>query len=83
MTGLLALRSARTAGVDALRGAQLSMAAKVTAIVTFAALAALGAQVRIYLWDVPITMQTVFVYGSGLVLGARSGFLSMSLYLAL
>lgn len=83
MTGLLALRSARTAGVDALRGAQLSTAAKVIAVVTFAALTALGAQLRIYLWDVPITLQTVFVYGSGLVLGARSGFFSMSLYLAL
>ena len=42
----------------------------------FAALTALGAQVRIYLWEVPITLQTIFVYGGGLCLGARNGFLS-------
>ena len=49
----------------------------------FAALTALGAQVRIYLWEVPITLQTIFVYGGGLCLGARNGFLSMLLYLLL
>ncbi len=52
-------------------------------IVSFALLTALGAQVRIYLWEVPITMQTLFVYGSGLYLGWRGGGLAMLLYLTL
>ncbi len=46
-------------------------------------LTALGAQVRIYLWEIPITLQTIFVYGSGLCLGGRNGFCSILLYLAL
>lgn len=83
MNGFVALRSVRAAGMDSLRGAGASTAAKVVAIAAFALLTALGAQVRIYLWDVPITLQTVFVYGSGLVLGARGGSLSMLLYLLL
>ena len=38
---------------------------------------------RIYLWEVPFTLQTLVVYGSGLYLGWRNGFLSMLLYLML
>ena len=51
-------------------------------IVGFAALAALGAQLRVYLWEVPVTFQTVAVYGAGLFLGSRNGALAMGLYLA-
>lgn len=80
---LLTLHSSRTAAVDALRPAHASALVQTLGVVGFALLAALGAQVRIYLWEVPITLQTVAVYGSGLYLGARNGGLSMLLYLAL
>lgn len=66
-----------------LRRADASTAARVAGIVVFALLAALGAQVRLQLWEVPFTLQTLAVYGAGLFLGARSGALSMALYLAL
>jgi biotin transport system substrate-specific component len=79
----LALTSSRPASVDLLRSAHASVAAQVLGIVGFAVLAALGAQVRIYLWEIPITLQTFAVYGAGLFLGARNGSLSMVLYLAL
>ena len=70
----IALHSGRVAGVDVLRDARVSVALQVCAIGAFAGLTVLGAQVRIYLWDIPITLQTVFVYGSGLFLGSRNGF---------
>lgn len=77
------LQSLRPAAVDALRGDRVSALTQLATIVLFALLTALGAQVRIYLWEVPITLQTIFVYGGGLCLGARNGFLSALLYLAL
>jgi biotin transport system substrate-specific component len=52
-------------------------------IATFALLTALGAQVEIPLKPVPYTLQTLFVLLAGALLGARQGFLSMSLYLFL
>lgn len=67
---------------DLLRRDEAAVATQVVGIVAFAALAALGAQARIYLWEVPITLQTAAVYGAGLFLGARNGALSMGLYLA-
>ncbi len=66
MATLLTLHSPRLVTVDALRQEQASAAVQVLGIVGFALLTALGAQVRIYLWEVPITLQTLFVYGSGL-----------------
>ena len=83
MEQALNLHSGRSAWVDALRPAHASTAVQVAAILFFVAATALGAQVRIYLWEVPITLQTLFVYGSGLFLGARNGLLSMLLYLTL
>ena len=83
MTSLLTLHSPRLATVDALRQERASAAVQVLGIIGFALLTALGAQVRIYLWEVPITMQTLFVYGSGLYLGWRNGMFAMLLYLAL
>ena len=83
MSTLLTLHSPRLATVDALRQEHASAAVQVLGIVGFALLTALGAQVRIYLWEVPITMQTLFVYGSGLYLGWRGGMFAMLLYLAL
>ncbi|HLT48504.1 MAG TPA: biotin transporter BioY [Rubricoccaceae bacterium] len=81
----LALRSPRPASIDALRSGQASLAVQAAGVVGFALLAALGAQfeIRLYLWEVPITLQTLAVYGSGLFLGGRNGFLAMTLYLAL
>ena len=73
----------RPAAIDALRAHQVSVLTQLGSVVLFAALMALGAQVRIYLWEVPITLQTIFVYGGGLCLGARNGFLSALLYVAL
>jgi biotin transport system substrate-specific component len=55
----------------------------VTGIVGFALLTALGSQIRLYVWEVPFTLQTLAVYGSGLYLGARNGLLSQLLYLTL
>ncbi|ACS34306.1 biotin transporter BioY [Thermococcus gammatolerans] len=52
-------------------------------ISTFTAFTALGAQVAIPIGPVPITLQVLFVLLSGLVLGARLGFLSQTLYLLL
>ena len=83
MSTLLTLHSSRLATVDALRQEQASATVQVLGIVGFALLTALGAQVRLYLWEVPITMQTLFVYSSGLYLGWRNGMLAMLLYLAL
>ena len=49
----------------------------------FASLTALGAQVTVPVGPVPITLQVLFVLLSGLILGARLGFLSQALYLSL
>ena len=66
-----------------MRPDQATALVQAMAVVFFAVATAAGAQVRIYLWEVPITLQTLFVYGSGLMLGGRNGLLSMLLYLAL
>lgn len=81
----IALRSPRTASVDALRSEHASLATQVTGVAGFALLTALLAQfeIKLYLWEVPITLQTVAVYSSGLFLGWRNGLLAMLLYLVL
>ena len=83
LNATLKLHSSRTAWIDHLRQEHASVAAQVLGIIGFALLTALGAQVRVYLWEVPFTLQTVAVYGSGLFLGWRSGLLAQLLYLAL
>lgn len=83
MTTILQLHSAQRAGIDALRSDRASAAVQVAGIVAFALLTALGAQVRLYLWEVPFTLQTLAVYGSGLYLGWRNGLLAQLLYLTL
>jgi biotin transport system substrate-specific component len=77
------LNTSRTAAVDALRRDDASVMTQVLGVVTFALLTALGAQVRLYLWEVPFTLQTLAVYGSGLYLGWRNGMLAQIAYLAL
>lgn len=54
-------------------------------VVGFALLTVLGAQIqfRIYLWEVPITLQTAAVYASGLYLGWRNGLFAQLFYLVL
>jgi biotin transport system substrate-specific component len=79
----IALHSTRPATIDALRQEHASTLTQVLGIVGFALLAVLGAQVRIYLWEVPVTLQTLAIYGSGLYLGWRNGLLAMALYLAI
>ncbi|MCD6373778.1 MAG: biotin transporter BioY [Thermococcus sp.] len=49
----------------------------------FAALTAVGAQISIPIGPVPITLQVLFVLLSGLILGARLGFLSQLVYVVM
>ncbi len=77
------LASGRTAWIDRIRQENASLAFQFAGIVGFALLTAIGAQIRLYLFEVPFTLQTVAVYGSGLFLGWRSGMLSQLLYLSL
>ncbi len=79
----LALHSPSAAAVDTLRSDRASALTQVLGIVGFALLTVLGAKIRIPLWEVPITLQTLMVYGAGLFLGARNGMLSQVLYLSL
>ena len=79
----LALTSTRTSTVDYLRTEHATLLAQILGIVGFALLAVAGAQVKIFLWEIPITLQTVAIYGSGMFLGARNGLFAMSLYLGL
>jgi len=85
MTDALSLRSSHTALVDRIREENASALVQVAGITGFALLMALSAQMqfRLYLWEVPITMQTAVVYASGLYLGWRSGMLAQLLYLAM
>ncbi|MDA0378344.1 MAG: biotin transporter BioY [Bacteroidetes bacterium] len=83
MDSLLGLRSSRVSTLDALRDTSASAGVQMAGIVGFALLTALGAQFRLYLWEVPFTLQTLAVYGSGLYLGWRNGLLAQALYLVL
>lgn len=84
-TDILSLRSSRSAWVDRLRSDDASAALQALGVVGFALITALAAQsqARIYLWEVPITLQTLAVYGSGLYLGWRNGMFAQFLYLSL
>ncbi len=75
------LRSDWISRIDALRADNASALLQIAGVVGFALLTAMGAQIRIYIWEVPITLQTLAVYGSGLFLGWRNGFLAQALYL--
>lgn len=82
-TSVVSLQSPRVASIDRLRSDDLSIAAQIAAISLFALLTALGAQVKIFLWEVPFSLQTLAVFGSGLFLGWRNGALAQLLYLTL
>ena len=77
----LSLRSSQVSAVDALRTDSASLTTQLVGIIGFAALTALGAQFKIYIWEVPFTLQTLAVYGSGLYLGWKNGLLAQALYL--
>lgn len=79
------LTSPRAATVDTLRSPAASASLQTAGIVGFALITALFAQfeIKLYLWEVPLSLQTVAVYGSGLFLGWRNGLLAMLLYLLL
>ncbi|MDX1419405.1 MAG: biotin transporter BioY [Rubricoccaceae bacterium] len=81
----IALHSPRTATIDTLRSDRASVPLQAAGVVGFALLTGLLAQfeIRLYLWEVPISLQTVAVYGAGLALGSRNGFLALVLYLVL
>lgn len=49
--------------------------------VVFACLTALGAEIRIPIQPVPVTLQTLFVLLAGAIIGARYGSLSQSIYI--
>ena len=85
MPNLLSLRSPHSALVDRLREEQASALLQVVGVTAFAVLTAVAAQIqfRVYLWEVPITLQTAAVYASGLYLGWRNGLLAQALYLVL
>jgi biotin transport system substrate-specific component len=81
MSSLTTSPSPTVALVDSLHQDRASASVQVLGIAAFALLTALGAQIRIYLWEVPFTLQTLAVYGSGLYLGWRNGAASQLLYL--
>ncbi|MBN1894020.1 biotin transporter BioY [bacterium] len=60
----------------------LSGIRRILLISLFAALTALGGWIRIPFVPVPLTMQTLFVYLSGMWLGKTAGFASQVVYLA-
>lgn len=75
--------TAPPAPIDRLRNGDLPLLHQLAAIAGFALLTAAGAKINLPLWaEVPFTLQTVFVYGSGLFLGAGRGALAQVLYLA-
>lgn len=80
---LLRLSAPAASVVDSLREERASSLTQVLGVVGFALLTVLGAHVRIYLWEVPVTLQTLVVFGSGLYLGWRNGMLAQLLYLTL
>lgn len=83
MSSSFGLSAGRPSAIDSLRAHDASFALQALSIIGFALLTALGAQVRIYIWEVPFTLQTLSVYASGLYLGWRNGLASQVLYLVL
>jgi biotin transport system substrate-specific component len=71
--------------IDSKTSARTAVAYKVMAAVGFALLTAIGAQIQIPLGftPVPITLQTLFVFSSGLFLGPAFGLLAQVIYVAM
>lgn len=81
MSFSLSLKSPQQSAIDALKSGDASVLTQILGIVGFVALTALGAQFKVYVWEVPFTLQTLAVYGSGLYLGWRNGLLAQVLYI--
>lgn len=79
----LMLHSPAPAAVDTLRSSRASALVQVLGIVAFTLLTIVAAKVRIFVWEVPITLQTLTIFGAGLFLGGRNGAISQVLYLVL
>ena len=79
----IALHTSAPATVDGLRSRHASALVQAMGVVAFSLLTVLAAKVQVYVWEVPITLQTLAVFGAGLFLGGRNGALSQLLYLAL
>lgn len=79
----VAVAAPSSSSVDRLRASDAPLWLQAAGVLGFAGLTALFAQadLRIYLWEVPLTLQTVAVYSAGLFLGSRNGALAMGLYL--
>lgn len=75
------LHSSKLSAIDVLRSTDARTTTQLLGITGFVFLTALGAQVQIYVWEVPFTLQTLAVYGSGLFLGWRNGLIAQVLYL--
>jgi biotin transport system substrate-specific component len=56
---------------------------RLAGIVTFTLLTALSARATLEIGDVPLTLQTLAVFLSGMVLGARDGAISQMIYVGL
>ncbi|MEQ1875855.1 MAG: biotin transporter BioY [Bdellovibrionia bacterium] len=71
--------------IEAKTSAKAGVGYKILACVAFALATAIGAQIRINLGftPVPITLQTLFVFSSGLFLGPWFGLLSQALYVSM
>jgi biotin transport system substrate-specific component len=80
----VALAAPFASSLDRLRDDDLPYVIQAALVAAMALLTALAAQaeIQVYLWEVPLTLQTLAVYTSGLVLGRRNGALAMALYLA-
>ncbi len=69
--------------LDSLRNGRLRWTVQLRTILFFAVLTIAGAKIQFPIWDIPFTLQTLAVYGSGLFLGAARGFLAQICYLAI
>lgn len=83
MNTAIRLQAGSFSAIDSIREERATVAVQVLSVIGFALLTALGAQMKVFIWEVPVTMQTVAMYGSGLFLGWRNGMLSQLLYLGL
>ena len=79
----LSLSTPYTAVVDTIRQERASAWIQALGIVGFALLTVLGAQIKVFIWEIPFTLQSIAIYGSGLYLGWRGGLLAQALYLSL
>ncbi len=65
------------------RDRRFSFLPQIAFILLFTLLTIIGAKIKISVYEIPFTLQTLAVYSSGLFLGWRDGILSQLFYLAL